>query len=677
MIPISLQANDNSLLQLSNSVGKFELSPYVYILEDPKHVLSIQDVASKAYEDKFIKNNDMTPNMGFTDSVVWVKIKIKNLDTFDSRWILQVAFPLIDNIQLFVPLKSDFEKIEKGAIFPFSQRGARHRTFLFDIDILQMEEKTIFLRFENEDSMQIPLLMWTPEAFRVYDHEEQFGLGIYYGIIIVMAAYNFFLFLSLRDKGYAYYVLYMILFGLFLMSQYGLAYEYLWPNFHWGARLLNPVLAGLLEASILIFSGYFLNLKKPFPTLDKVRRSLIYVSIIVSLSSWFIPLSLSVLFVIILGLVTAIFVLTIGILCLNSGYRPAKYFLAAFIVLIIGAILYSLKTVGVLPANFMTNFGMQMGSSIEVTLLSLGLADRLNVLVQENDLAQKLLLAKQEEAFNNQKVLTDSYARLVPQAFIKILGKSTILDVKPGDQIQQEMTILFSDIRSFTSLSESMTPKENFDFLNAYLKRMNPIIENSGGYIDKYIGDGIMALFPNSTEHALISAIEMKRALKEYNIHRAASGYRDIRVGIGIHIGKLTFGTLGNMSRMEVTVISEAVNLASRIEQLCKEYGAQILISELAFQKLQNPENFLTRVIEKKSIRGSQKSIKIYEVLSAKSEQEQILYQKSLPDFEKGVLAYANNEFILAKSFFEKVMEINEGDSVSKNYLERIANYTK
>ncbi|MCB1194528.1 MAG: adenylate/guanylate cyclase domain-containing protein, partial [Leptospiraceae bacterium] len=185
-----------------------------------------------------------------------------------------------------------------------------------------------------------------------------------------------------------------------------------------------------------------------------------------------------------------------------------------------------------------------------------------------------------------------AYSRFVPIEFLNQLGKRSILDVYLGVQVQKEMTILFSDIRSFTKLSEHLSPRDNFGFINSYLKKMSPAIRKNRGFIDKYIGDAIMALFPENVEDALDSALAMLVALKELNYVRKEKNFPEIRIGIGIHTGTLMLGTIGDDERMDGTVISDAVNLASRMEGLTKFYSSTILVSELSFKKIKRPDKY-------------------------------------------------------------------------------------
>jgi hypothetical protein len=141
--------------------------------------------------------------------------------------------------------------------------------------------------------------------------------------------------------------------------------------------------------------------------------------------------------------------------------------------------------------------------------------------------------------------INEANSRFVPDQFLEFLGKDSIEDVNLGDQVQKEMTILFSDIRSFTSISEEMTPKENFDFLNKYLGCMEPVIRTNNGFIDKYIGDSIMALFSDNVENAINAAINIRQKLTEFNAEMRKNGKSEIDNGIGIHTGNLMLGVIG------------------------------------------------------------------------------------------------------------------------------------
>lgn len=203
--------------------------------------------------------------------------------------------------------------------------------------------------------------------------------------------------------------------------------------------------------------------------------------------------------------------------------------------------------------------------------------------------------------------------RFVPQAFLSIVGKPSIVEVELGDNKRQVMTILFSDLRNFTALSEAMTPDENFAFINAYLERMGPVIRAHRGYIDKYIGDAIMALF-RTADDALRAGLEMLAVLESFNEERLAAGREPIAIGIGLNSGSLMIGTIGEKHRMDGTVISDAVNLASRIEGLTKDYDVELLISQDTFDALADPAAYDIRPVDNVVVKGKTRPVAIYDV---------------------------------------------------------------
>jgi class 3 adenylate cyclase len=174
------------------------------------------------------------------------------------------------------------------------------------------------------------------------------------------------------------------------------------------------------------------------------------------------------------------------------------------------------------------------------------------------------------------------------------------------------MTVFFLDIRDFTSLSETMTPEQNFRFINSFLKRFGPIIRSNGGFVDKYLGDGIMALFPASSQGALAAAAAMRTELVEYNAGRQRAGHVPVRFGIGIHTGPLMLGTIGENRRMDSTVISDTVNVASRLEGLTKKFGADILVSKEAIEALPAGYGHRFEALGSETVKGKTKSIEVY-----------------------------------------------------------------
>jgi two-component system sensor histidine kinase ChiS len=296
--------------------------------------------------------------------------------------------------------------------------------------------------------------------------------------------------------------------------------------------------------------------------------------------------------------------------------------------------------------------------------------DEIGELAEEfNEMSGKI-----EQYISNISRMNDAYFRFVPKQFLDFLGKDSILDVKLGDQVQKEMSVLFTDIRDFTSLSEELTPKENFDFLNEYLSCMEPVISRNHGFIDKYIGDSIMALFVGNVENAIDAAIEMRSALSDYNLQRKLENKSPVNSGIGIHTGNLMLGVVGGHGRMDGTVVSDAVNLASRVEGLTKMYGTSIIISQDTLIKLQDPTRYNYRFLDVVKVKGKKEAVYIFEILDGEPEEIKKLKIETKLDFGRAIQYYKNKEFDSAMLLFKKVLKINPNDRAAQLYEIRCKN---
>lgn len=253
----------------------------------------------------------------------------------------------------------------------------------------------------------------------------------------------------------------------------------------------------------------------------------------------------------------------------------------------------------------------------------------------------------------------ETFYKFVPDQFLKLLNIKDFDQIKLASCVEKTMSIMFADIRNFTTLSETMTPQENFDFINNYLSQMDPIIEQNNGFIDKYIGDEIMALFPNSADNAVQAAIGMLKQLT----------HNTITIGIGINNGPLMLGTVGSQNRMDGTVISDAVNLASRVEGLTKTYKTPLLITEQVYNQLIDKNKYKIRIIDHVTVKGKTKPVTIYEVFDANPPPCLKLKLKTLEDFESGVKCFHQEKFEAANKHFKKVLTANENDLVAQIYL--------
>ena len=288
-----------------------------------------------------------------------------------------------------------------------------------------------------------------------------------------------------------------------------------------------------------------------------------------------------------------------------------------------------------------------------------------------NDMSLKI-----KNYISNITQINQANSQFVPRQFLDFLQKKDITDVKKGDQVQREMSVLFADIRSFTSISEKMTPKENFDFINTFLEYMEPAINSNNGFIDKYIGDAIMALFGCNADDALNAALNMRKKLTEFNNVLISDGKTPIEIGIGIHTGNLMLGIVGGSKRLQGTVISNAVNLASRIEGLTKMYGISIIISDSTLNCLIDKDNFNYRYIDNVRVIGKKEAVILYEVIDTKNNASQCSnIIETLPDYHKAIDLYLNRAFPEASIVFERLHKLCQNDPIIAMYKERSDNF--
>ncbi len=276
-----------------------------------------------------------------------------------------------------------------------------------------------------------------------------------------------------------------------------------------------------------------------------------------------------------------------------------------------------------------------------------------------------------ERSLDAEERLTEVAERFVPNQFLSFLGYESLVEVKVGDAVEQEMSVLFSDIRNFTTLSESMTPEENFKFINGVLSRLEPAIIDNNGFIDKYIGDAIMALFGGDPDNAVKAGIAMLHKLAEYNTTRGRPGRPQIKIGIGINTGSLMLGTVGGQNRIDGTVIGDAVNLASRVETLTKSYGVSLLITQETFLNLENPNNYHIRLIDRVTVKGKSQEVIVYEVFDADLPEIRERKLQTRSDFEQAILFFYLNNFRAAQALFQDCLSLNPGDTVAQIYLDR------
>ncbi len=367
------------------------------------------------------------------------------------------------------------------------------------------------------------------------------------------------------------------------------------------------------------------------------------------------------------------------------GVRP--YITAMAVILVVGLLVFAI---------YFTELGLQWVTFLTGILIAsiLAMATRASrtewVLMRrtaqvkslKDKLEQEKLLSNKTTADYQQTLsllqqTEESFGRLIPRQLLKLLDRDNINDVKLGDQIERKLTIMFSDIRNFTSLSESMTPQENFNFLNSYLSIMQPVIGGHHGIIDKYVGDTILALFTRGADDALYGALEMLDKLDKYNTGRANAGYAPIGIGFGLNTGYVMIGTIGGNDRMESTVIGDAVNLTARIEEATKTYQSPLLISQNTLYDLSNPSRYDIRFLDRIRVKGKTQPLSIYEVFDNDPVKIRDGKRATKTRFEQAIAYYHLGDIPRAIELLDDCINSTPQDIPAQIYLDRCHEFIK
>jgi len=487
--------------------------------------------------------------------------------------------------------------------------------------------------------------------------------GAFFGLIGAVAIYHLLMYVvlgSIELLSYSAYLAALILFQLAREPQI------------FGTTLIRIDVHVLFwwSFALLALFGYwlfrsFLALPALQPRLDRAFLALTVVTAAAAVAApWVAPLDKPVELA---ALVVLLLAASSLVGALRQGVRVARFFSIAYAGFFALALLRFLWNAGVThvgAAAPLFEHGIEFCVGFQALTLALGLADRIAAANEERDHAQRRTI---EEI----STLNVAYARFVPRAFLDLLGKSDVRDVRLGEGVEREMTVLFSDVRSFTSISEALSPSDTFGFINGLLSRTGPVVRENGGIVDKYVGDAIMALFPGPTDDALRAAIALQGAVREHNVERAAEGKPAIAVGVGLHRGSLMLGTIGEHERMDGTVIADAVNVASRVEGLTKYFGARVIVSGDVRAALADPAAYTFRFLGRVAVMGKRLGVELYEVLDGEPPERAATKRAALPAFEGAVAAFTAGAFADAAARFAAVAAADPEDGAARYLHER------
>ncbi len=373
-------------LVLRDGQVRYPAETAAWFLADPSRAFSIGQVSAPAFADRFRPVPEGGFNFGFTTTGYWVRLRVQSRAAQTGSWRLKVQNSALGQAVLYAPAGPDTTRfgVQVASLaYPFGERLVKHRVPVFELPLAPGEARTFYLYFAGGGPVHFPLEILSARQFAEEDHREGLMQGIYFGLMFVMIFYNLFLYLSIKDPSYLYYLCYVASFGILQASMNGIAYEYLWPTPSWWADHCVPVFIATTIAFGSLFCMSFLDLRRNTPFFHRVFLALIVLAGLVGVLTVAASPYVSMVSATLLGLAFAGLVMAAAVVCLVRRYRPALFLLVAWSVLLLGIVLFALNNLGVLPGSFLTTYGVQIGSALDVVLLSLALADRINLLQRE------------------------------------------------------------------------------------------------------------------------------------------------------------------------------------------------------------------------------------------------------------------------------------------------------
>jgi class 3 adenylate cyclase len=518
-------------------------------------------------------------NLGNTTNNVWMRFSVTSKS--EKEIYLEIAAPLLRELEVYEMQGNSFKVLYTGGtIKPFSERPISTENWLFDLHLNDSVPSTIYVKGNSDYPFQIPIYVSSKEKL-VEDHQLHYLFwGLYMGIMVFAFIYNFFIYLSVRDRSYLYYLVYIVTSMGFYLGLEGFGFQFFWSKSP-GFNPLIPILVNITNCSIILFTLRFLQI-------DKKQKGLYYTGIVLFVAFVLISLlNLTPAYQLALGLsqmislLAAFYYIISGIISLKKGVPTAKYFLIGWSAFLVLVIIFILALNNVIASNFFNTHGLFIGHMMEVLLLSFALADRINLLKIENEKKQKEIIYQLEENQQLQTKVNRELEQKVTERTAEVVAQKerseklllNILPEKIAEELMQtgssvpkqfnHVSVIFTDFANFTGVSATLSPQELVAEINKNFTHIDQIIEKNGLEKIKTIGDAYLAVcgLPDEDEAHAIKVV--KAAIEIRNYMQQQGNKFGIR--IGVHSGQVVAGIVG-VKKFAYDIWGDTVNTASRME---------------------------------------------------------------------------------------------------------------
>ncbi len=382
---------------IGNEMDGKAAGKHIDYLFDESDRLTIADITAPAHAGKFRRASADNPSFGYSRHPLWIRLTTSNPTGHSMRWYLDFAYPLIDHIDFYYHDGASYQAIETGDRHPFESRPVRYRTFVFPVK-QDPGEQTFYLRLRSQGSLTVHMSAYSERCFASKIETESIALWLYYGVMLALILYNLFIMASVREASYFYLVVFTVAISLYSMAHNGLGFQYLWPHAVWWANISHPVLSAVSSASSLQFTRAFLSVRRSAPRLNMVFTIFIGISLVFTPLPLFLPYYYSTqISTVLIASSAAIMIFSAAYMAIK-GSPQARIFLLAWTFFLVTVSIAALRAFGIGTGSFIVNWGYQIGSSLLVLLLSLGISNKINLMRREREQAL-IELHKSEEQY--------------------------------------------------------------------------------------------------------------------------------------------------------------------------------------------------------------------------------------------------------------------------------------
>ncbi len=509
---------------------QYDLAPHVRYFHDAGGEATLEEIRHRL--PRFQPLPADGPAFGFQNGAFWFHAIITNRNPDEPRWLLVQEYPLSDRLDIYLRrADGTVTHHEGGDHLHFDQRSIRHRHPNFWLDLPQDETVELLVRVRSESSMQVPLTLYTPTAFTEQSRDAQFGIGLYYGILLALFIYNLVLWLALRDASYFWYLFHITAFGLVLFTLNGLGFEYLWPGSAWLADKSVPLSICLSQIGMQQFSRHFLDLKQRWRLGDRISLGYIVFFVLLGIASMQLTYHVATPIAAASVFLSIMWIAVISGVVVRLGYQPARIFLLAWSLFLLGTCVFVMLAFGLLPKNFFTEYGVQIGSALEMLLLSVALGYRYAALRNENErIVRNAKRQLEQDVQQRTAELRTALAQL--ESTHQRLSESSRRDGLTGlynrvwfreafgtllayaRESRQPLSLLMIDLDHFKRINDTHGHLVGDACLRWAAGRLKETLQGHDALLARYGGEEFIVVIPLSLPHASAVAEELRCHLR-------------------------------------------------------------------------------------------------------------------------------------------------------------------